>query len=237
MLNKTPVLQQLFKGDAFATSLVTMMIDSFGTEFLEWTPYTIRLEIEENFHVSPTTKNFNLLMAGVCLLTQDSFYKSVPDFNQLCLVLSGELLHPALFEPADAASVAWGITEAMLLAPPDDLNNAFSPDIAGYVGEVLADEGILSPPDVLKIGHFNRSIMQTLDSTYSDDAELLSGIMQAQQNKTEDINEFIKKRLRALVDQLEILPLKNGQVKQVAEMMLKALPEPTQDEPLPSSII
>jgi hypothetical protein len=227
------IYQQLFRGnESFATTLITLMIDEFGTEFLEWTPYNIRMEIQENFRVTPTSINFDLLMAGIQLITQDSFYWSLPDFNQLCLILSGEPIHHQLFQPSDAAACAWGITEALLLAPPDDVDNAFSLEIKAYVGEMLKDEGILSPPDVLKIGHFDKAILQTLHGEFSDDPEMYSAIFQAEQSKTEDINYFIKTRLRALVEQLQSLELRNGKVEQIAEMMLKSLPEPTEDEPL-----
>lgn len=230
------IYQQLFQGqDSFATSLVALMIDEFGTEFLEWTPYTIRLEIVDNFRVKPSALNFNLLMAGVHLLTQDSFYKSLPDFNEIVQILSGELTHPGLFSPADAASCAWGITEALLLAPPDNLNDAFSVEVQAFVGEVLRDEGILTPPDVLKIGHFDRAVMQQIKFDFSEDPEMFEAIYGAEQNKTEAINHFVKTRLRALVEQLQMLPLRNGKIEQVAEMMLKALPDPEADDPLPSA--
>jgi hypothetical protein len=228
------IYDDLFRGThSFATSLVVLMVDHFGTEWLEWTPLTIRMEIRDDFKVQPTQMNFDLLMAGVSLLTQDSFYWSLPDFNDLCNILSGEPMHPGLLDPADAASCAWGITEALLLSPPDDLNDSFSEEIQAYIGHALKQEGIVTPPDILKIGRFDRKIVQKIRTDFQDDPEMFAGIYKAEQAKTEEINNFVKSRLRDLVGQLQTLPIKSGSVERVAELMLKSLPDPEEDEPLP----
>jgi hypothetical protein len=45
------------------------------------------------------------------------------------------------------------MTEALLIQPPDDDDeNPFSEDIVAYIGQVLNQEGIISPPDILKGG-------------------------------------------------------------------------------------
>jgi hypothetical protein len=100
--------------------MVVALVDYYGTEFMPWSPETIRLETEEDFGVKWSNRNFDRLMAGVVLVTTDRFYKDLPDFIALCNCLSGSAASPGVFDPADAAECAWGITEALLLGPPDD---------------------------------------------------------------------------------------------------------------------
>lgn len=230
--------QKLFRSeDSFATTLVVTLLDEFGPEVVQWLPETIIAEIGVDFHVMPIQGCIDRIMAGIHIITNSSFYTSLPDFNDLCNVLSGEISTPGTFVPADAASCAWGITEAMLIAPPDDLDNAFSEEIKAYVGQVVKSEGILTPPDVLRISHFDPSLPQKVRYDFSDDEVMFQAIFQTEQGKTEDINNFIKNRLRALIDQLSKLHLKQGNVGQLAEKMLRTLPEEGKHNKLPSTAL
>lgn len=222
--------------NATTTALVAMLIDQFGTECLTWAPRTLLLEIQDHFHTMPIQGNIDRIMAGVHLLTSNSFYVSLPDFNDLCIVLSGEHLQPGVFIPADAAACAWGITEASLLAPPDEGEQGYTEDIKAFVGAVVTGEGIMVPPDMLRVAHFDKDITQKVKYDYSDDEEMFGGIYQAEQSKTEDINRFVQTRLRSLVEQLASLPLKQGNVEAIAEKMLRALPAPEEDSPMQGGI-
>ena len=183
------------------------------------------MELEENNSTEVSHESFDRLMAGVALLTSNSFYNSLPDFNDLCNVLSWEPVTPGVFIPSDAASCAWGITEGILLSPPEDEDNAFTEEIRAYVGALIKQEGILVPPDVLRIANFDKSLLSKVRFDYSDDPEMFSGIYQVEEEKTQEINEFIKKRLRAMVMQIGALKLRNGNVEDIARKMLSALPQ------------
>src|SRR5687768_5208130 len=80
--------------ETFATPLVVAMLDEYGTEFLTWSPRTIRMETEADFGIDWPQLNFDRLMAGVALLTTDAFYSSLPDFIDLCNILSGSPASP-----------------------------------------------------------------------------------------------------------------------------------------------
>lgn len=228
------VFQKLLQSDeTTATALVTMLIDEFGTECLSWAPRTILLEVQETFHTIPVQGNIDRMMAGIHLLTSNSFYVSVPDFNDLCVVLAGGHIQPGVFIPADSADCAWGITEAFLLAPPDEGEEGFTEDIKAFVGAVVNSEGIMVPPDILRIAHFDKDILQQVKSDYSDDEPMFSGIYKTEQSKTDDINAFVRTRLSALISQLTSMPLKTGDATAIALRLMHALPRPTEDSPLP----
>ena len=225
--------QELFTtNESFATSMLAAMMDTFGTEFTTWSAPTIIREIEDMFHVSPPQSSIDKLMVGINLVTSNSFYTSLPDFNDFCIIMSGEHVSPYLFSMADSAACAWGITEAMLLSPPDDVDNAFTDEIRSFIGAVLLNEGIMTPPDVLKIAHLDKDIAMKVKYEYSDDPEMFGAIFQTEASKTDDINLYIKTKLFALVSQLSELPLKNAVTAVNAEILLKALPDASADDAL-----
>ena len=146
--------------NSFATVLLTVYLDSFGTEGLAWGPDTVQMEVEQEHGVGLPPANFDRLLTAISLLTTDSFYASLPDFARACVVLSGHLPTPDLLILPDCDDLAWGMTEGMLIAPPDEGEGPpFHPEISGYVGHALDNEGIITPPDVLRLGTRSRDLV------------------------------------------------------------------------------
>jgi hypothetical protein len=199
--------------------------DSPGENCYSWHPGTILLEIRDDFGVELPQGNFDRLMAGIHLLTSDSFYKNGATFVEICNVLSGGLYNPATWDPADALECAWGITEAMLLSPPDDDDEEpFSREIRAYIGAALDQEGILDPPDVLRIairGAGHNSAAQV--SSQFDDPETRQAITQTEAAKVREINDHIKSNLRMLVGQLGALHLTHGDARSLAGRLARTL--------------
>lgn len=213
--------------NSFATTMVILFVDTYGLEALDWDPMTIQSEIEQDFAVKLTRNIFDRLMAGIAVVSTDSFFKSLPDFISLCNVLSGDSYDPTVFDPADTVECAWGMTEALLLSPPDrDEEEPFEQEIVDYVSEALRLEGILTPPDILKIGLKDdfSELVKKVSYDFSDDPVMFSGIFDVQKERSEDINNVIKSRLAELTNQLNKLPLNNGNSAEAASKLLKSLP-------------
>lgn len=209
--------------NSYATVLLLCFIDTYGTEGLEWDPMTIRKEIEEDFNVKIPTRTFNKLMAGINIATTDQFYTSLPEFIDLCNILSGDVLDPRWFDPADPGECAWGITEALFISPPErEEENPFAPDIVGYIAETIKAHGIQNPPDVLKIGlkEDAAQIAENVAQTFSDDPEMYSAIWKVQQEKSDEIRRYVKENLNSLLAQIEKLPLNNGDVSNAVKKMM-----------------
>lgn len=216
--------------ESMATTLVTLFLDRYGPEGLGWDPMTIHSEVQDDFNVTLPQPVFDRLMAGVALVGTDAFYRSLPDFIHLCNILGGDDYDPTVFDPADAAECAWGITEALLLSPPDDEEeNPFGEEIVAYIGEVIAAEGMIKPPDILRLGlkDGGRSLVERVNYDYSDDPVMFQAIWDMEKSRTDDINNTIKARLGRLVQQLEALPLDNGDTKDVVERLIHNLPQGT----------
>jgi len=214
----------------FATTLLAILLDTFGLEAVEWSPQTVVMEIRDEFGVNLPNVLLDRLMVAVELLTSNSFYKSLPDFIEFCNILSGNHSTLGQFAPADVADVGWGLTEAMLIMPPDeDDKQPFTPEIIGYIEETLKDEGILDPPDILKLGAGSSELLKKVQFDFSDDPEMFSSIWEFEKAKTDDINELIRERLLAMLMQIKSLPLKNPKAIGVITKMIGVLERQGQD--------
>lgn len=218
------IMQEAWRSkETRATVLLTLFLDRFGTEALEWDPATIALEIEDEFDVDLPQISLDRLIVAIQILTTDRFFKRLPDFIAFCNVLDGDPFQPDTFDPADAEEVAWGITESLLISPPeDDDPEPFTDEIRAYIGSVLDSEGILNPPDILRIALRMVNVSPAMKD-FSDDPTMFNAIYDVEAGKTEDINQSIRFKTELLAEQLAALNLKNGNTQQVAEMLKQSL--------------
>jgi hypothetical protein len=205
--------------DTFASVLLTLFLDRFGTEALTWDPTTITLEIEEEFGVDLPQLPLDKLLVGIQLLTTDRFYKSLPDFISFCNVLNGDTYRPDMWDPADAEEVAWGITEALLIYPPEDNDpEPFTDEIRAYIGATLDREGLINPPDILRIALRQARISPSIED-FSDDPTMFNAVYDLEEGKRADIENTIRMRTKMLAAQFRALKLKNGGVDKIVKML------------------
>lgn len=218
-MSKSPMQQIWTSPDTFASVLLAAYLDRFGTEGLDWDPTTATLEIEDEFDVDLPQGSLDKLMVAIQILTTDRFYKNLPDFISFCNVLSGDDYRPDMWDPADAEEVAWGVTEAMIIYPPEDNEpEPFSDEIRAYIGGVVDAEGMVNPPDILRIALRKARVSpDVLD--FSDDPEMFNAIYDLEEGKKEDINRSIILRTNMLAEQFESLKLANGKTEDVAKML------------------
>ena len=207
---------------SYTTTMITQFVDTYGTEGFSWSPETIVMEVEDDFKVKLPRANKDRLLAGVNLITSDDFYKSLPDFINYCNVLSGDLYDPTRWDPAASSEIAWGITEGLLLSPPaEDDEDPFTDEIVAYIGALLDEEGIINPPDVLKIAV--RDVSGYSPGEFSDDPIMFDAVHDFETGKTESINAAVKQGLRTLAEQLDALSLQDGDTKDAVTRMLGGL--------------
>ena len=209
------VRSKLKDPEAFTSSLVVLLLDHFGPEMLYWHPMTVRYEILDDFHILPPKENLDKIYAGIGLLTSDDFYRRLPAFIQYCNILSGGEFNPAVVDLADADECAWGITEGVLLAPPENEEEPFSEEILYYIGGVLDRENIANPPDVLRLGKWDRPLK--FSEISGEDEDLFRLEYEAQTGKAREIEQMLRNRLRQLLDELASLPLEQGSAQSLLE--------------------
>lgn len=198
----------------YAVTLALMMIDEYGFDWLEWHPTTIATEIMEDFGAQAVRTNLDKIMTSALLLTTNAFYVSLPSFIEICNVLADNDYDPEVFDPATPEEIAWGITEAWILDPPED-GEEFCEEIKHYIREALNDEGIINPPDILRLAAQTSKSDPLAD--FNTDPEMYSAIWKLQQEKTEYISTMLQSNVAALVLQLETLQLQNGNTKNFVE--------------------
>lgn len=210
----TTIPQLLADSDTFATTLFMILVDAFGYEPLgdaqeePWTQETVAYELKMEYGVAMPQGNVDKLMAAIVLVTTDKFYCELQSFIWICNVLADDEFTPGVFDPADAREMAWGITEAAFLWPPDQ-DEPFSDEIRGYIGFVVNQEGIVDPPDVLRLGILPQGLADPLD-VVSDDPEMYAAFYANKQSRSQEITDLLRSQLAALFGQLEALPLRNG---------------------------
>ena len=214
------IAQEAWKSrETFASVLLTLFLDKFGIEALDWDPATITLEIEEEFDVELPQLALDKLLVAIQILTTDKFFKSLPDFVTFCNVLGGDTYRPDMWDPADAEEVAWGITEALLISPPeDDDPEPFTDEVRGYIGAVLDSEGIINAPDILRIALRAARVSPSI-TDFSDDPTMFNAVYDLEAGKTEDINQSIRLKTDLLIKQMAALDLKNGNTEYVVKML------------------
>lgn len=208
--------------ETFASVLLTLFLDRFGTEALQWDPTTITLEIEEEFSVDLSQLSLDKLFVAIQIMTTDKFYKSLPDFISFCNVLSGDTYRPDMWDPADAEEVAWGVTEALLLYPPeDDDPEPFTDEIRSYIGAMLDREGLINPPDILRIALRQARVSPSIED-FSDDPTMFNAVYDLEEGKRQDIEQTVRMRTKLMAAQFRALKLKTGAVDQVVKMLDEA---------------
>lgn len=221
---RNPTQEMWRSPETFASVLLAAYLDRFGTEALDWDPSTATLEIEQEFDVDLPQQSLDKLMVAIQILTTDRFYKNLPDFITFCNVLSGDDYRPDMWDPADAEEVAWGITEAMIIYPPEDNEmEPFSDEIRAYIGAVLDNEGLMNPPDILRIALRTARVTPNIDD-FSDDPTMFNAIYDMEEGKKEDINRTIIMRTQQLAAQFKAVKLVNGKTDSVVELLTQMIP-------------
>lgn len=219
------VRELLTSGEIYASVILALATDRFGSACLSWAPQTLFLEIKDEFGVEPAEIVYDKLMAAIAIVTTDLFFKDVTKFIQICNVLCDSPFNPEVFDPADALECAWGISEALLLVPPGDDPAPFSPEICAYIGYVLHEEGFLRAPDVLGVA---TGFPKKMRYAFEGNPELTHSVQKEQERKVDEVASTIKENLIELVAQLKRVPLSNGSAADIEKKLEAMLTAPSQ---------
>lgn len=210
----------------YATVLLVAAIDRYGLAVLGWRPETIEMELAVDCHAPVPPDNLAKLFVAVRLLTSDEFFNSPAAFCATCVTLAGHPPSDGRLIVPDSDDVAWGVTEAVLLAHPDG-DSPFSAEIVGLIGHVLDAEGMLVPPDVLRVATREKDLAARVSHDFSDDPVMYQAIFERDRSRAADIDALVAARSRGLFAQLARLDLKTadaGRVRDLCRKMTGALP-------------
>ena len=221
-LPKSAVLKAfLASEETYATILLLIAADKYGSEVLEWSPETIRMEIEDDFGVELPKQNLDKLMSAITVVTTNFFYQDPVRFVELCNIFSGDDAEPGEFDPADADEIAWGISEAFLLWPPEnsdsDYDTKFSAEVLEYIRQTLINEGFLSAPDVLGVAGLDETSF--VRDTFSSDPEMYQAIYELQEQKKDLVKLFLADNFADLKSQLKAVPLESANKEELMQRL------------------
>jgi hypothetical protein len=208
-------LGQLFGNpETFATSLIAVLLDSYGTEFFDWEPLTIRYQVKDDFHADLHPLNEEKIMALIVALTTNQFQLSWEIFANTCRVLNGERANFSEFSPIDPEDIVWGLTEVLMNDPPNAENGTdqFSHEVARYIGLILSYNGVWQPPKMLSFAEMPfADPTLDLETAFVEDPRMFEAAQQNQKEKSKELELYAREKMRALVAQLDSLPLTNRQ--------------------------
>ena len=220
--------ERLRDPDTHALTLLILALDTFPEpdeeghiEFLKWSPLTVWRELEEEYTVDMPIVNCHKLAAAMSLMNGNEFFKRTDTFIRLCNVLSGDTADPHGFDPADCLEMAWGITEACLIHPPDD-EEPFSDQIRHYIGHMLDEEGIPNAPGLLRLG-IRDPARQGFDQTVADDPVAFKNVWDSQALRAQQIETAVQQELTELVQELSTLKLAHGDTSDIVSKLRKAM--------------
>lgn len=192
----------------YTTPIMAILTDKFGTEFIEWDPVTVNIEIKESFGIDATDSLLDKIQAGSTVINTNLFHLSLEAFNVSCNTLNLGVAASELMLPADLEDIMWGITEAKILEGDMFEETAFSHNIARYVGFLLAEAGHNRPPSILKFAEYDEEEERRLSDAFpSEDPLLFNTFWDKQQEDKEDLEKINKIKFHNLVRQLSELPI------------------------------
>lgn len=208
--DKSVIQSVLMNEETPTTVLLVLIVDRYGLEALEWDPMALANQLVEDFDVSPPQITFDKLNAGVALLTTDRFYNDWEVFNSIANALNDDTVDFEILDMVTPEEAAWAITEASLLEDPDT-RPAFGEELRRFLGVMLKENGLIRPPDVLKLADIPMDPEEP-DTSLSDDPVMFGGWENKQAADAEDVVNYIKDRMRALIESLDALPVKGRDV-------------------------
>jgi len=189
------------------------------------------MEVFDDYGIEIPDTNLDKVMAGISIITSDDFYKRLPVFIQLCNVLADDEFDPSSFDPADPEEIAWGITEALLLSPPEEGDDEpFSDEIRYYIGHIMSENGIVDPPDVLRIAMQDVPMEDPL-AISADDPEMYSAFFHKQQDESKLIKQLLQIQIKELLQQLEGLTLKHGSTDEIRKGLVNIFKKTSSETP------
>ena len=208
MSNET--FRELFSDpEAPATALLMALIDTFGTECLNWESQTLWLEIESAWRVKPPQEVRDKVNALVVLMTTNQFYTNLDAFSAVCSALYGRGADPQYHDFPGVHEMCWAVTETHLV---DEAKDKFAQDIADYAAERLKLEGWNKAPAMLRrvTGPWQDAQDMEINDTLTDQGGDVQAYWKTQKERELSLNEDIMGRLARLAQVLAALPLQHG---------------------------
>jgi len=187
-----------------ATCCAALLVDMYGTDWLDWDPDSLRLSLQQDLEFKPPRMTVDKCLAVQVIMTTDQLYRSPEAFVTLMQPLN---LRPATFrmELPSLADAAWGLTECKLLLGEDYDPQLFSDDVCRFAGIILQSAGAMNPMPPLDFAIMPEGMPEGEDTASIFSTMLLSRNVYS----VEDAAAYVRQQLADLISQLDQLPLRS----------------------------
>lgn len=154
---KNDVAREIFEDrDAPAPALVHAAHALFGTDWLEWEPDTIRLEVATEKLRVPDV-NFDALFAAQTLLMSPAYYEDALVFENTVETFNDHIARPESLQAPPPAHIAWANEQAHLILHGEyvplpkeaDLKHMFAGEVVCYTAGACKHLGMVLCPEEL----------------------------------------------------------------------------------------
>lgn len=196
--------------DAFATSLLAISLDTYGTDIFEWDPRTLWMNLAEDFGANLPPVNRDKIQALILAYTTDLFHVSVECFTHLCNVLGGSEANFRRWDKVTPEEIIWGVYEVSLNTAidrePGEDPPEFSHEVRIYIGATLQEDGIFDPPDILRIAEMPPG---PNEAEWSDEPDMFNASFDKAQTEKKELMVFLANRLSQFMVEINSLPLQH----------------------------
>jgi len=208
--------------DTIGTPMFILILDRFTMDVLDWEPQTLRSEIQREWNVEPPQENMDKIWALIDILGTNLFNTSLEFFIHACNALSGNSADFQNYDPATVQEMCWALAEQHTVHPLDE-GEDFSSEILEYMKASLREEGFVQVPQFLKphVGD-EMAPQDAIEGVLGMDSIDFNGFWDAQVRKRIQIDEYVTDRLRRLLAETAVLPLREGDREAVEQLQARA---------------
>ena len=206
--NKAILQKTLSNEEAFATSLLAIVLKAYGTEAFDWDPASLWMALAEDFSVTVPPVNKDKLQAMILVYTSDLPFVSVEAFTNVCNVFNDSEANFSRWDMLSPEECIWGVYEMLLNVgierKPNEPAPEYGHEVRRYIGVILENDGITDPPDILRIAEMESRA--GLDQ-WHDDPDMFIAASDKVQTEKARLVEFLASRLLSLLEELNGLPI------------------------------
>lgn len=204
-LKRDQIKGYLLNPETFATTLLTIIIDNYGTEALNADLGLVLDDLCRDFNVDRLPPvNSDKIGAMIIGLTTDLFYTDWSTFNQVCEALNNDPVHPDVLDPATPEQMAWAVVEMAMHEDPKT-KPQFSDNVATYVGVLLKNVGLTRAPADLGFAKLGETRFPALEA----DSTLAETYYKRLDSDLGFIQSYVLNRAKLLFQELNSIPLQS----------------------------
>lgn len=195
--------------DTFATTLLALCLDRYGTEIFDWDVRTLNIALAEDFNVEVPRANLDKIQALILVHTTNMVFVSLEAFVHVCNVLSGSEANFSHWDHLTPEEALWGLYEIALHIGIERKDNEtpdeFNDEIRQYLGVVARNAGLVRPPDLLRIADMHDAHQRVDD--WQEDPIFVKAIHDNDKARNDELMLFLADRIEALIAEMTAAPL------------------------------